>query len=200
MHSYVYFLFMSEVRRNFLRAARSGNLEKVLEYLRNKTDINVCNANGMNALHLAAKEGHATIISELVNRGAAINSVTKKGNTALHIASLAGQREAVETLVKLGAKINIQSQVRIYSFNFHSETVKHFIISIFKYRFVLLNDKHKHQAYLEQRKLKIFEHFVVYAWLNCNNVVVFIFYLLHAHPKNSFTIKLILFPRVPANH
>lgn len=37
-------MFQADASANFLRAARSGNLEKVLEHLRNKTDINVCNA------------------------------------------------------------------------------------------------------------------------------------------------------------
>lgn len=45
----------------FLRAARAGNLEKVLEILRLGTDINTCNANGLNALHLASKEGHVEV-------------------------------------------------------------------------------------------------------------------------------------------
>ena len=84
-------LFQSDDNASFLRAARSGNLEKVLEFLKGATNINTCNANGLNALHLAAKEGHVTVVRELLSRGANIDAATKKGNTALHIASLAGQ-------------------------------------------------------------------------------------------------------------
>ncbi|XP_015440415.1 PREDICTED: general transcription factor II-I repeat domain-containing protein 2-like [Dufourea novaeangliae] len=72
----------------FLRAARAGQLEKVLEYLESGVDINASNANGLNALHLAAKDGHLEIVRELLNRGAVVDAATKKGNTALHIASL----------------------------------------------------------------------------------------------------------------
>uniref|UniRef100_A0A158PAN7 Ankyrin-2 n=1 Tax=Angiostrongylus cantonensis TaxID=6313 RepID=A0A158PAN7_ANGCA len=94
---------------SFLRAARAGNFDKVLELLRGGTDINTCNANGLNALHLASKEGHSEVVRELLKRGAHVDSATKKGNTALHIASLAGQSLIVTILVEHGANVNVQS-------------------------------------------------------------------------------------------
>ncbi|XP_038587079.1 ankyrin-2b [Micropterus salmoides] len=100
----------SDSNTSFLRAARAGNIDKVLEYLKGGVDISTCNQNGLNALHLAAKEGHVDLVQELLDRGAAVDSATKKGNTALHISSLAGQVEVVKILVKRGADINSQSQ------------------------------------------------------------------------------------------
>ncbi|XP_032989475.1 ankyrin-2 isoform X25 [Rhinolophus ferrumequinum] len=100
----------SDSSASFLRAARAGNLDKVVEYLKGGVDINTCNQNGLNALHLAAKEGHVGLVQELLGRGSSVDSATKKGNTALHIASLAGQAEVVRVLVKEGADINAQSQ------------------------------------------------------------------------------------------
>ncbi|XP_069576813.1 ankyrin-2-like isoform X2 [Brachyistius frenatus] len=100
----------SDSNTSFLRAARAGNIDKVLEYLKGGVDISTCNQNGLNALHLAAKEGHVDLVQELLDRGAAVDSATKKGNTALHISSLAGQAEVVKLLVKRGADINSQSQ------------------------------------------------------------------------------------------
>ncbi|XP_036885326.1 ankyrin-2 isoform X35 [Sturnira hondurensis] len=100
----------SDSNASFLRAARAGNLDKVVEYLKGGIDISTCNQNGLNALHLAAKEGHVGLVQELLGRGSAVDSATKKGNTALHIASLAGQAEVVKVLVKEGANINAQSQ------------------------------------------------------------------------------------------
>ncbi|XP_078037351.1 uncharacterized protein LOC144470273 isoform X2 [Augochlora pura] len=94
----------------FLRAARSGNLEKVVEFLDTDLDINTANSNGLNALHLASKDGHVEIVTELLKRGAKVDAATKKGNTALHIASLAGQEEIVNILIQYGAAVNIQSQ------------------------------------------------------------------------------------------
>ncbi|KAM6940722.1 uncharacterized protein ank2a isoform 9-T9 [Xenentodon cancila] len=100
----------SDSNTSFLRAARAGNTDKVLEFLKNGVDISTCNQNGLNALHLAAKEGHKDLVEELLQRGASVDSSTKKGNTALHIASLAGQKEVVKLLVLRGADINAQSQ------------------------------------------------------------------------------------------
>ncbi|VEN62626.1 unnamed protein product [Callosobruchus maculatus] len=96
----------------FLRAARAGQLDKIVEYLDSGTvrDINTSNANGLNALHLASKDGHVDIVRELLKRGAIVDAATKKGNTALHIASLAGQEEVVRLLVQHGASLNVQSQ------------------------------------------------------------------------------------------
>uniref|UniRef100_A0A8C5HI23 Ankyrin-3-like n=1 Tax=Gouania willdenowi TaxID=441366 RepID=A0A8C5HI23_GOUWI len=102
--------FLTDVNACYLRAARAGNLEKALDYLKNGVDINICNQNGLNALHLASKEGHVEVVSELIKHGANVDAATKKGNTALHIASLAGQTDVVKLLVTHGANVNAQSQ------------------------------------------------------------------------------------------
>ncbi|XP_049928016.1 ankyrin-3 isoform X27 [Epinephelus moara] len=100
----------SDSNASYLRAARAGNLEKVLDYLKSGVEINICNQNGLNALHLASKEGHVEVVAELLKLEAAVDAATKKGNTALHIASLAGQTEVVKELVTSGANVNAQSQ------------------------------------------------------------------------------------------
>ncbi|XP_068957943.1 ankyrin-3 isoform X9 [Petaurus breviceps papuanus] len=100
----------SDANASYLRAARAGNLEKALDYIKNGVDINICNQNGLNALHLASKEGHVEVVSELIHRDANVDAATKKGNTALHIASLAGQTEVVKVLAINGANLNAQSQ------------------------------------------------------------------------------------------
>ncbi|XP_036448907.1 LOW QUALITY PROTEIN: ankyrin-3-like [Colossoma macropomum] len=100
----------SDSNASYLRAARAGNLEKALDYLKSGVDINICNQNGLNALHLASKEGHVEVVAELLKLGASVDAATKKGNTALHIASLAGQTDVVRELVTNGANVNAQSQ------------------------------------------------------------------------------------------
>ncbi|OWF56525.1 Ankyrin-2 [Mizuhopecten yessoensis] len=118
----------------FLRAARDGNLQDVLEYLKGSTDINTSNPNGLNALHLASKEGHINIVTELLKRGANVEAATKKGNTALHISSLAGHEEIVKLLVVSEAKVNVQAQMGFTPLYMaaqegHSEVVKYLLAS-----------------------------------------------------------------------
>uniref|UniRef100_A0A8D0D2W4 Ankyrin 3 n=1 Tax=Sander lucioperca TaxID=283035 RepID=A0A8D0D2W4_SANLU len=103
-------LLQTDVNASYLRSARAGNLEKALDYLKNGVDINICNQNGLNALHLASKEGHVEVVAELIKQGANVDASTKKGNTALHIASLAGQTDVVKELVTHSANVNAQSQ------------------------------------------------------------------------------------------
>ncbi|XP_044053034.1 ankyrin-1a isoform X3 [Siniperca chuatsi] len=103
-------LAVADAGNSFLRAARSGNLDKALEHIKNGIDINTANQNGLNGLHLASKEGHVKMVLELLHNGIVLETTTKKGNTALHIAALAGQEQVVTELVNYGADVNAQSQ------------------------------------------------------------------------------------------
>ncbi|XP_076127044.1 ankyrin-1a isoform X1 [Alosa pseudoharengus] len=101
-------LFFENIR--FISEARSGNLDKALDHIKNGIDINTANQNGLNGLHLASKEGHVKMVLELLHNGIVLETTTKKGNTALHIAALAGQEQVVMELVNYGANVNAQSQ------------------------------------------------------------------------------------------
>uniref|UniRef100_A0A8C2Q4S0 Ankyrin 1, erythrocytic b n=1 Tax=Cyprinus carpio TaxID=7962 RepID=A0A8C2Q4S0_CYPCA len=103
-------LFWTHTSTSFLRAARSGNLEKALDHIKNGININIANQNGLNGLHLASKEGHVKMVLELLHNGIDLETTTKKGNTALHIAALAGQEKVVAELINYGANVNAQSQ------------------------------------------------------------------------------------------
>ncbi|XP_066570422.1 ankyrin-1a isoform X3 [Amia ocellicauda] len=100
----------ADTSTSFLRAARSGNLDKALDHIKNGVDINTANQNGLNGLHLASKEGHVKMVLELLHNNITLETTTKKGNTALHIAALAGQEQVVTELVNYGANVNAQSQ------------------------------------------------------------------------------------------
>nr|XP_061783302.1 ankyrin-1-like isoform X7 [Nerophis lumbriciformis] len=100
---------MADATTSFLRAARSGNLDKALDHIKNGININIANQNGLNGLHLASKEGHVKMVLELLHDGIELEATTKKGNTALHIAALAGQEKVVAELVNYGANVNAQS-------------------------------------------------------------------------------------------
>ncbi|XP_038590202.1 ankyrin-1-like isoform X2 [Micropterus salmoides] len=99
----------ADASTSFLRAARSGNLDKALDHIKNGLAINIANQNGLNGLHLASKEGHVKMVLELLHAGIELEATTKKGNTALHIAALAGQEKVVAELVNYGANVNAQS-------------------------------------------------------------------------------------------
>ncbi|KAK3555379.1 hypothetical protein QTP86_015673 [Hemibagrus guttatus] len=109
-HSTCASLPQADTSTSFLRAARSGNLDKALDHIKNGIDINIANQNGLNGLHLASKEGHVKMVLELLHNGIDLEGTTKKGNTALHIAALAGQEKVVAELVHYGANVNAQSQ------------------------------------------------------------------------------------------
>nr|XP_023682212.1 ankyrin-1-like [Paramormyrops kingsleyae] len=100
----------ADAATSFLRAARSGNLDKAMDHIKNGIDINTANQNGLNGLHLASKEGHVKMVLELLHNNIDLEATTKKGNTALHIAALAGQERVVAELVNYGANVNAQSQ------------------------------------------------------------------------------------------
>ncbi|XP_026195709.1 ankyrin-1 isoform X3 [Anabas testudineus] len=104
-----YRVHRADAATSFLRAARSGNLDKALDHIKNGIDINTANQNGLNGLHLASKEGHVKMVLELLHSGIELEATTKKGNTALHIAALAGQEKVVAELVHCGANVNAQS-------------------------------------------------------------------------------------------
>ncbi|VDM30925.1 unnamed protein product [Hydatigera taeniaeformis] len=100
-----------ESGESLLRAARAGDLKKVLDLINSGVNINSTNPTGLTALHLAAKEGHTEVVKELIHHGADVNATSKKGNTALHIASLAGHLGVVRALVDANANPNCQSLV-----------------------------------------------------------------------------------------
>uniref|UniRef100_A0AAV2IX59 Ankyrin n=1 Tax=Knipowitschia caucasica TaxID=637954 RepID=A0AAV2IX59_KNICA len=105
----IIFFLQADATTSFLRAARSGNLDKALDHIKNGIDINLSNQNGLNGLHLASKEGHVKMVLELLHSGIELEATTKKGNTALHIAALAGQEKVVAELAHYGANVNAQS-------------------------------------------------------------------------------------------
>ncbi|XP_062376304.1 ankyrin-3 [Sardina pilchardus] len=100
----------SDSNASYLRAARAGNLEKVLDYLKSGVEINICNQNGLNALHLASKEGHVEVVAELLKLGASVDAATKNDITPLHVAAKRGNGNMVKLLLDRGAKIDARTK------------------------------------------------------------------------------------------
>uniref|UniRef100_A0AAX7U5L1 ZU5 domain-containing protein n=1 Tax=Astatotilapia calliptera TaxID=8154 RepID=A0AAX7U5L1_ASTCA len=79
---------------------------KALDYLKNGVDINICNQNGLNALHLASKEGHVEVVAELIKQGANVDAATKvcDGFTPLAVALQQGHDQVVSLLLENDTK------------------------------------------------------------------------------------------------
>uniref|UniRef100_A0A7N6AUH7 ZU5 domain-containing protein n=1 Tax=Anabas testudineus TaxID=64144 RepID=A0A7N6AUH7_ANATE len=98
------FTFGADAGNSFLRAARSGNLDKALEHIKNGIDINTANQNGLNGLHLASKEGHVKMVLELLHNGIILETTTKDGFTPLAVALQQGHENVVALLINYGTK------------------------------------------------------------------------------------------------
>uniref|UniRef100_A0A8C0UHM1 Ankyrin 1 n=1 Tax=Cyanistes caeruleus TaxID=156563 RepID=A0A8C0UHM1_CYACU len=100
----------ADAATSFLRAARSGNLDKALDHLRNGVDINTCNQKGNTALHIAALAGQQDVVRELVNYGANVNAQSQKGFTPLYMAAQENHLEVVKFLLENGANQNVATE------------------------------------------------------------------------------------------
>uniref|UniRef100_A0A6Q2XA74 ZU5 domain-containing protein n=1 Tax=Esox lucius TaxID=8010 RepID=A0A6Q2XA74_ESOLU len=94
----------ADAATSFLRAARSGNLDKALDHIKNGIDINISNQNGLNGLHLASKEGHVKMVLELLHAGIVLETTTKDGFTPLAVALQQGHENVVALLINYGTK------------------------------------------------------------------------------------------------
>uniref|UniRef100_A0AAX7V8C2 ZU5 domain-containing protein n=1 Tax=Astatotilapia calliptera TaxID=8154 RepID=A0AAX7V8C2_ASTCA len=94
----------ADAATSFLRAARSGNLDKALDHIKNGIDINTANQNGLNGLHLASKEGHVKMVLELLHSGIELEATTKDGFTPLAVALQQGHENVVALLINYGTK------------------------------------------------------------------------------------------------
>uniref|UniRef100_A0A670Z7T3 Ankyrin 1 n=1 Tax=Pseudonaja textilis TaxID=8673 RepID=A0A670Z7T3_PSETE len=79
---------------------------KALDHLSNGVDINTCNQNGLNALHLASKEGHVKMVAELLHKEIVLETTTKvrDGFTPLAVALQQGHENVVAHLINYGTK------------------------------------------------------------------------------------------------
>lgn len=90
----------------FLKAAQTGDIEKVKSIASKLKSVEFIYDNGRNtALHLAAKNNQTSVVKYLIKAGVNINAYNEDGNTALHFAAEAGSQTAVARLVDAGADV-----------------------------------------------------------------------------------------------
>ena len=101
-----------DLNLRLLEAANAGNIEDVVQLLREGALIHTGDSNNqyMTPLHHAAFEGHVELIHVLVSEeGAEIDRTTLGGETALHKAVQGKQPLALQALLQLGADPNVRS-------------------------------------------------------------------------------------------
>uniref|UniRef100_A0A3B4AEK7 ZU5 domain-containing protein n=1 Tax=Periophthalmus magnuspinnatus TaxID=409849 RepID=A0A3B4AEK7_9GOBI len=100
----------ADAATSFLRAARSGNLDKALDHIKNGIDINIANQKGNTALHIAALAGQEKVVAELVHYGANVNAQSHKGFSPLYMAAQENHLEVVKFLLENGANQSLPTE------------------------------------------------------------------------------------------
>ncbi|KTG37299.1 hypothetical protein cypCar_00022702 [Cyprinus carpio] len=100
----------SDSNTSFLRAARAGNIEKVLEFLKSGQDISTCNQKGNTALHIACLAGQKEVAKLLMKRGADVNSQSQNGFTPLYMAAQENHLEVVRYLLENGGNQSMATE------------------------------------------------------------------------------------------
>jgi ankyrin repeat protein len=91
-------------------AAMRGDVTAVRTLVQRGADVNAAQADGMTALHWAARRGDATLTALLLKSRAKLGAVTRVGAyTPLHVASEAGHGAVVAALLRAGADANTHS-------------------------------------------------------------------------------------------
>jgi ankyrin repeat protein len=92
--------------QEMLAAAKAGDSERARVLLDGASNINLSEADGMNALHYATLNNDAALVRSLVRAGADINARTRYGITPIYLAARNGSAELTQTLLDADANAN----------------------------------------------------------------------------------------------
>ena len=87
-------------------AVKSGDVQAVRALLQKRADVNASEADGMTALHWAARNNDVASARVLLNAGANAKAATRYGVTPLALAAQNGSAPMLELLLKSGADAN----------------------------------------------------------------------------------------------
>lgn len=101
---------MPDTNKEFIKAAKSGNLEKVRSLVAAAPNLILArDTDGSTALHCATWKGHQAVVAFLLSAGADVNSHSNNehwGTTPLHAAAHANQATIAQMLIDNGADVN----------------------------------------------------------------------------------------------
>lgn len=95
-----------EINDNLLEAAKSGNVDNVIKYLKKGADVNTTDKDSVSALMFASQNGFLDVVKILVNNGAKVNARPVGGITALIAAARFDNYEVLDFLIHNGADMN----------------------------------------------------------------------------------------------
>lgn len=96
----------SEMAADPWTAAKSGDFDKITDYISKGGEPNAKNDDGFTLLHKACVGGQVRVAKYLLDNGASVNGVTKKGSMPIHVGGRAGHVEIVKLLIDYGASID----------------------------------------------------------------------------------------------
>src|SRR5262249_17803398 len=91
---------------SLIEAVKAGNVQAVRTLLKQRTDVNSQEADGMTALHWAVRRDDTETSQVLIRAGANANAANRYGVTPLSLAATNGNAVLVEMLLKAGADAN----------------------------------------------------------------------------------------------
>ena len=120
---------MADTAKEFIRAAKNGNVLKLTELLATDKDLLAArDTDGSTALHCAAWKGQREAVAFLLEAGADVhtcNSNDHWGTTPLHAAAHANQTAIAGLLIDAGADVNAKDgngKTPLYHTTFHKAT------------------------------------------------------------------------------
>jgi ankyrin repeat protein len=117
---------MPDTRREILKAAKSGNAEKIKILLETDADLlHARDSDGSTPLHCAVWKGHKDVVALLLKSGADVNARNNNdhwGTTPLHAAAHANQAAIAELLIENGADtgaLDMNGKTPLHHTTFH---------------------------------------------------------------------------------
>ena len=101
---------------DLVKAAETGNIEKVKNLINAGVDINGFSPTGHTALLQAVRENHINIVTTLIEAGADINLQGNIDHTPLMEAAMREHTEIVRILIEAGADVNIHTDYECTAF------------------------------------------------------------------------------------
>lgn len=102
----------SSSNKSLYVAAKNGDIERVIECLRQGQNVNTTyqDGEGQTALHAAAYGGHLALVHIILQSGAALDKLDRSQNTPLSLALIQGHNETVKYLAIAGSCTSLKGE------------------------------------------------------------------------------------------